>query len=519
MKKNIIYTLIVTIAILLSACGSDSKEDPFIPIASDKSDVNGYEFMNVESTLNITEYKKYKIDFQLVHDGLPEREAEVAIKAFDKSYGSVSSRYASTASNPGASISSQYVTTDGDGIGRFFYTPPANFPSEGTTFSLELVYTGIASEDSNDTLTLTQKISLVFKLDPNASNGRAATLSIVYGYKPPKGQVAPQSGGSGTNDSADLGTGDRHDPAEWDGEASKMVNYYAVHAVDEDSQRAIVGMKIKMSLVNGVKKINGNEIQNATGIIENSDPIHFVDKSANFIDSALYPSQRVESHDNLIIFPSEGKIDSSYLGGWKINTVSSDTLTLEGKYLNLENTEDLTYIIGDEKRLLGRNIAIADVQQIDLESITDEYGMAYFKVTFDPELAGHTVSLEAHGTDIDNNRVGISRIVTLRWDDFSGGPITTTNSGGMKMVPVTLSIVRPDSSLDHLIDIEIVPSSFTIKKIPHCTLDETQSNFHTNAAGQVILAINTDGNTSATGGEDDCTIEWSGGAGSMYFEY
>ncbi len=431
----------------------------------------------------------------------------------------MSSRYASTASSPEFSTSSQYVTTDGDGIGRFFYTPPADFPSDGTTFNLELVYAGIASEDGNDTLTLTQKISLVFKLDPNASNGRAATLSIVYGYKPPKGQVPPQGSGSSVSDTSDLGTGDRHDPAEWDGEASKMVNYYAVHAVDEDSQRAIVGMNIKMSLINAVKEINGNKIQNVTGTIESSDPIHFVDNGANFLDSALFPSQRVAPHDNLIIFPSEGKIDSSYLGGWKINTVSSNTLTLEGKYPNLENTEDLTYIIGDERRLLGRNIAVADVQQIDLESITDEYGMAYFKVTFDPELAGHTVSLEAHGTDIDNNRVGISRIVTFRWDDFSGGPISTTNSGGVKMVPMTLSVVRPDASSDHLIDVDIVHSSFTVEKSPHCSLDEAQSNFHTDAGGQVILAINTDGNTSATGGEDKCTIEWDGGAGSIYFEY
>ena len=518
MKKNIIYILLVIVAVILSACGSNSKKDP-IRSSMSVSDVNGYKFMNFPSELKITEYKRYQIDFQLVHEGLPERSVEVAIKAFDRRYGSVSSRYGSTASNSGASISSQYVTTDGDGVGRFFYTPPAVFPSSGTTFDLELVYPGIVSEESNNTLTLTQKISLVFKFDPNISNGRATTLSIVYGYKPPKGQVPPQSGGSTVINTADLGTGDRHEPAEWDGEASKMVNYYAVHAVDEDSQRAIVGMKIKMSLVNAVKKINGNKIQSATGTIENTDPIHFIDNNANFLDSALYPSQRIESHDNLIIFPSEGKIDASYLGGWKINTVSSTTLTLKGKYQNLENTEDLTYIIGDEKRLLGRSIAVADVQQIDLESITDEYGMAYFKVTFDPELAGHTVSLEAHGTDIDNNRVGISRIVTLRWDNFSGGPITTTNSGGVKIIPMTLSIDRPDNSSDHLIDVDIVPSSFIVKKSLHCNLDEIQSNFHTNAGGQVILAINTDGNTSATGGEDECIIEWKGGANSIYFEY
>ena len=518
MKRNSIYLVLwlSVMVIILSACGSNSKDDPLPPPTPTPTPIptNGYAFINFPLEINITEYKRYPIDFQLIQEGLAQRDAEVTIKAFDKRYGSISSRYGSTQTTPEDSISSQYVITDQDGIGRFIYTPPALFPTDGTTFDLELVLLDAGLDDNNDTITVTQKITLQFKRNTNISNGRATTLSIVYGYKPPKGYIPPE-----LSDGPDLGTGDRQEPAEWDGEGSKMINYYAVHAVDDDARRAIVGMEIKMSLINNIKELNGVKVQDKSGTIDNTSPIRFSDASVNFLDPVLYASQRVESRDNLIIVPSEAGVDSSYLGGWKINSVAQNTLDLEGNYLNLESTPDLSYIIGNERRLLGRNIAVADVEKIDIESITDEFGMAYFKVTFDPELAGHTVTLEAHGTDIDNNRIGISRIATLRWDDYSGGPVTTPNSGGVNTVPMTLSINAPSGAAYHLIDMEIVPSSFTVTPTPFCSLNIAQSDFHTNSGGQVVLAVNTDGNTSATGGEDICTIEWEGSAGSMYFEY
>jgi len=499
MKKNLIYTVMITVAIVLSACGSNSKQDPII-IAGDDTQVSvgGFEFINFPKELNITEYKRYKIDFQLAKNGIPQEGATVAIKVFDKRYGTIASHNGSLITEPGDSLGSQVVQTDKDGIGRFLYTPPAIVPAEGSSYTLEIAFEGT---DVNQTLVA--KVKLMFNLNASASDGRATTLSIAYGIKPPKGYEPPEGG-----DSPDLGTGDRHEPGQWDGEQSKIINYYAVHAVDESARRPMVGLPIRMSMINGVRILNGTNVQDGTGIIESTDPTSFVDNNVNFMNT-------VGTNDQLIVLPSQGRIEPSYLGGWPIEKVNGNRLILEGNYDNLESIDQLTYIIGNERRLLGRNIVVADVEHIDLESITDEYGMAYLKVTFDPELAGHTATLEAHSIE-NGKRIGISRIVTLRWDKFSAGEQKVVNSGAIETVVMTLSIDTPNGGSEHLIDMDIVPSSFVVEKSPHCSLNQSQSNFHTSPGGQVLLAINTDGNVTAA---IECTIKWNGSAGSMYYEY
>ena len=511
---------------------------------------NGLEFVNVPFLLDIREYKRYKIDFQLMHNGSPVAMTiptsmnegtpstpnteifiedlnesiavqYVAIQPFPNQYGSVSSHYGGTITLP-SKISSQATLTDADGVGRFLYNPPSVFPPAGTTYDLELAVYGVYKGEP--VVLMSQKVQLRFELKAGASSGEATTLSIVFGYRPPKdGQTPPDTS------SDNPGTGDFHETAEWDQEGSKLINYYAVHAVTSDGQRPIVGTPIKMSLVNGVKKLGGAKLKTDSGAIANANPVQFSDTSVNFLSSDI------EGQDKLIIIPSEGRTDPSYLGGWTIGEVFDHSLNLIGSYSNIKNKSGLSYLIGNERRLLGRNIVTADVQAIDLESITDEYGMAYFKVTYDPELVGHTITLEAH-TDSDV-RVGVAKIVKpvannsiMQYISKSRG---VENSGSDEFLAVKLYLkidstmyrtIPPDSdtlALYPIVDLDIDPSSFSMdaNSSAHCNIDEKKSSFHVLDDGTVNLVIQTDGNTSDTGGVDRCGITWNGDEEALGYDY
>jgi len=494
--KRIALVTLVTCGFILSGCGSNNYVDP---TAGDGMGGDSFApsvgFLNYTRDINITDYSKYSIDFQYADEnGFVVEGQKVCIKAFDKHYGSVASRYGGSQSIP-SQISSQCTITDSDGIGKFIYTPPAVMPSEGTTYNLSMITTG-----ENNT-TSSAPVTLHFHPLASSISATATTLSIVYGYRPPR----------------ENGNGDVHEQDQFDREGSKVVNYYAVHAINEDSQAPVAGMPIKMILVNGIKELNSKKVQYENGVFKDTNPVTFIDDSIDYLENH-YDSEKVQKNDNLIILPSKGKVDSSYLGGWKIDNVTSHELTLNGYFDNLTTESDLNYIIGNEKRLLSRDIVVAEVRTIDMEAITDENGMAYFKVVFDPELALHTVTLAAYAVTPQNERVGISRIVSLRVEDkvVPKQTMTINNIGGQQNVTIPLSMSFPSGS-EHIFDLDIVPSSFSIAPTSHCAI--INGNYNTGDSGAVSLVVATDGNISDTGGVDQCTITWQGGAGSVYFEY
>ena len=494
--KRIALVTLVTCGFILSGCGSNNYVDP---TAGDgmggDSFAHSVGFLNYTRDINVTDYSKYSIDFQYADEnGFVVEGKKVCIKAFDKHYGSVASRYGGSQPIP-SKTSSQCTITDADGIGKFIYTPPAVMPSEGTVYNLSMITTG-----ENNT-TISAPITLHFHPLASSVSATATTLSIVYGYRPPR----------------EDGNGDVHEPDQFDREGSKIVNYYAVHAVNEDAQAPIAGMPIKMILINGIKELNSTKVQYGNGNFKDTNPITFTDDSVDYLAN-YYNSEKVQKNDNLIILPSKGRVNPSYLGGWKINNVTSHELTLDGYFDNLTTEYYLNYIIGNEKRLLGRNIVLAEVRSIDMEAITDENGMAYFKVAFDPELALHTVTLAAYAVTPQNERVGISRIVSLRVENsvVPKQTMTVNNIGGQQVVNMPISMNFP-SGAEYMYDMNLVPSSFSIEPIGHCSI--VNGNYNTGTNGAVSLVVATDGNTSDTGGTDQCTITWQGGAGSTYFEY
>ena len=304
--------------------------------------------------------------------------------------------------------------------------------------------------------------------------------------------------------------------------AGKIVGHYRVHAVD-DNGNPISGLKLKMSLINGVKQIRNQKLQRGTGNILSSEPIRFNDLSVNFTQT------NVQVGDSLIILPSSGKTDVNYLGDWTISNVGSELELKENSY-NLETTLNTTYIIGNEERLLGGEhgdrgvITVAHIQDVNNSTTTNERGFTFFDIVFDPVLAGHTVTVGVH--TVKGTRLGAAKVIGLRGADFPPVEMTIVNSGGTVVVPMTLSIDPGNGGSEHLIGVDVNPLSFKVEPIDSCTLNYDQSNFHTDSGGRVILVIDTlgkrevvDGNKTKTKGADTCTVKWDGGITSTYLEY
>ena len=474
MKKNSIYVLILAVGFLMSACGSNSKEDPLPPPPSPPN-YNGYVFENATNSLLINSYKEYEIKFQLTKDGFPAAEEVILFKSFSKMYGSVST---------------YKTTTDKNGRGLFIYNPPAIIPDNNTNVELQYVY--LLPKDNNETFNdLLQNVILHFNYDASNGNGRATTLSLVY--------VSTSS------------------------EPGKMINRYLVHAVDKKSNQPKVGIPVSMSLVNNVKVVKTDKEDNSGNIIADAPP-SFHDSTVEFVQS------KVEVNDNLIIFPSEDKVDPSYIGGWNIDGISSSKLILSGVYSNLNSTNKLYYVIGDERRLIGDEgigqIGVADVKLVDGETETNVNGDVFFDVTFDSILAGHTVTLEAHGTD-NGERIGIAKRAGLRWGDFSASPVAVSNNKNktiIKEVKMNLTINTEGGGSEWLVGTNIVPSSFTVVSNSEggdciILLDEPPSDFFTGNSGQVIIAVKIVDTNVTNKDPIDCTVNWKGGMSSIYSEY
>ncbi len=285
-----------------------------------------------------------------------------------------------------------------------------------------------------------------------------------------------------------------------------MVGHYRVHAVDQNNN-PISGLALSMSVINGVKKIGGVAVQYGTGTISTTEPISFSDYRIPFSQTG------VAAGDTLMVLPSASRTDGSYLGDWQITKVDT-ALTLADRAFNLESTDGLTYIVGNAQRFLGRDIAVAHILDANSSGVTDEKGFTNFSVVFDPKLAGHTVVLGAHTT---GNRKGIASIESLRWDKYVGETVTVPQDGKTHTTSMVLGIDTGDGGVEHLIDVDIVPSSFSLDPEDKCALSNS-SNLHTDAGGRVSLVINTTADVNATE-IGTCTIKWNGSNSSIYLEY
>ncbi|WP_456322100.1 hypothetical protein [Hydrogenimonas sp.] len=282
------------------------------------------------------------------------------------------------------------------------------------------------------------------------------------------------------------------------------INKYTLHAVDKYANPARPGLKVSPTLINGTKLIVSPTRSSGTGIVEPGVPARFKDNSRNF-DS-------VTTEDRLVVVPNQNRFDPTYLGGWTISNVDTDTLNLDETYDGV-TTDGLNYIIGNETRMMiDNNPATAHIKDASGEYVTNENGTVELEVSFDPVLSGHTVALGAYVSD--EKRMGISMIAQLRWGEFTSSTENIENDGLQHDVYLQLGI--GGNSPQHLMDVDINPKSILATPVKACDLNTTNSSLHTDKNGVIRVSVDTNGNTSDA---ETCTITWNKENSSIFLEY
>ena len=290
-------------------------------------------------------------------------------------------------------------------------------------------------------------------------------------------------------------------------EVGAFINTYTIHAVDKYANPAREGVMLSPSLINGVKLVETDS--SPTGQITAGTPVTFEDSTKNF-DAA-----GITMEDRLIIVPNSARYAQSYLGGWSIEDVTESSLTLSEAYFSA-TADNLSYVIGNEKRyILERGNYVADIKGTAGSYVTDANGNVQFDVTFDPILAGHTVTIAAHS--YDGNRTGVAQVAGLRWGHYSSTTKTVPNDGSDHNVTLQLGISNSsDEPKELLVDVEIVPEGI-VSNSSQCDLNLSAANdLHTDANGQITVQIYTLATDPAV---TECEITWSKSNSHIYMEY
>lgn len=309
--------------------------------------------------------------------------------------------------------------------------------------------------------------------------------------------VTVLSGPVSTMSMAYIGSGDCQS------EPGLPADKYLVHIVDKYSNPA-QSVTISPTLINGTKVT-----QTKSGQINNPGNPDFNDSTADY-------SSIDDSKDRLIILPTSDRTDQSYLGNWTIDEVlSNHELNFREEYYgNLE--ENLTYVIGNEERVVGGNLAVAHIVSPSGEYETDSGGGLKLEVCFDPALVTHTVSLAA-STVNDGNRIGVGVKDFFRWSKFNSTTVTFDNDGALHAAGIRLG--AEGLGVD-LANIRVETSSFIVKTKPHCKIDPTMPTIVvTDDAGVAAIRVVTDGNISSTGGVNECSVTWNKTVGSIVSDY
>ena len=189
---------------------------------------------------------------------------------------------------------------------------------------------------------------------------------------------------------------------------SKMVgafyeNTYQIHLVDKNGNKANAGKKIYVGVVNGVK-YNGID-----GIINtlNQDTV--------FNTNTVFDINNINTDsDKLVIMANENRINPDYLGAWSIfNLFNNNSFSLKEPYNGVQ-TNNLNFIIGDERRynMCSDSTAVAHVDMDNNIYEIDSNGKATMKLIYDPYLLGKTVYIYANtinkNGDETTKRVGVA---------------------------------------------------------------------------------------------------------------
>ena len=171
-----------------------------------------------------------------------------------------------------------------------------------------------------------------------------------------------------------------------------------VHTVDGNGE-PISGITYDIAAIVNVKALS-------TGNILSTEPITFTDSAIDFSIEGVQPN------DKLIIFPSSVSSDPSYLGNWKVREVSGTTLTLDNIAYNLETTDSLDYVVGNETAYFpGFGSGSVHVEFPREQPVEDEEkGVFYFFLVYDTALMGERIFI---GASTSGNRAGAAVTYTI----------------------------------------------------------------------------------------------------------
>ncbi len=275
-------------------------------------------------------------------------------------------------------------------------------------------------------------------------------------------------------------------------------NMYTIHAVDKYNNPAKEGITLHPSIINGVKVLGDD------GKISVDSPTK-LESVSNF--------GQVNTDDLVAIVPNSFRTDPLYLGNWSVQArVNSNELTLAEVYGG-GLAPSLSYVIGNSNRYIdGYGIATADIKATNNIYTTDQNGNARFTVTYDPILAGHTVTISANAYDV--TRTGVSSVEGLRAaEGYSSTSVRIPNtSNDVYDVNLTLSI---GAGREPLVGLHIVPASI-ISNDAACLINDPNQNIVTNQNGAISVQFKT-GQTP--NGPDNCIITWSNSGSGIYKEY
>ncbi|MBD3813606.1 MAG: hypothetical protein IE917_15475, partial [Betaproteobacteria bacterium] len=298
-----------------------------------------------------------------------------------------------------------------------------------------------------------------------------------------------------------------------DENSSLFQNLYTLHAVDRYNNPAKEGVSISPTLINGWKVEKTNDIvADRTGEINGTSPAKLTDNTVDFYTNGVQAAV-----DRLIVLPNSINYDQNYTGGWSIETVDNNhTLSLADTYYGPDKS-NLTYIIGNEKRLVRNAVHVADIKSKTTSYKTNSSGIVQFYATFDPILAAHTVTLAA--TAYENGiRTGVSYVDNLRWGHYGSSSQIVPSDNADHWVTLTLTIAdENDNALEPLVGLTVSAASID-SDVGDCDINTSaDNNLTTDDNGNITFAVSTGLIPGST--IEQCTITWSKSNGSIYLEY
>ena len=293
-------------------------------------------------------------------------------------------------------------------------------------------------------------------------------------------------------------------------ESGLFLNHYVLHAVDQYANPAKEGLVFHPALVSGTKVVVPNPLMvGGTGELLNGTP-SFRDNGTSFADVSA------EDNDRVIVMPNlRDYYVQDYIGNWKISEVISEHELAFESVFSGEEKENLSYVIGSDKRAFdgGLLIATADVANPDGLFVLGKDGTAPLEVKFDPVLAGHTYVMGAYIDD--GNRTGVAIKEAFRWGGYTSTTKEVDNDGSSYTVGLQLGI-EGGGSAEHLKELTLASDSFVLDHPEECDINVSASDFTTDDNGYVVLEV-------ITAGSDDevktCSVTWNKNPGSILYEY